>query len=63
LGNKLFIFIESFIKKTSGVWQVAGDVLLVTRHSTHVTTSKNLHKLVLIKHVLAKAGNGEKKFL
>ena len=42
---------------------MAGDVLLVTRHSTHVTTSKNLHKLVLIKHVLAKAGNGEKMFL
>ena len=29
--------------------QVVCDVLLVTRHSTHVTISKNLHKLVLIK--------------
>jgi len=39
-------------------WQVTGDFFLATRHSTHVTISKNLHKLVF-----AKAGNGEKKFL
>ncbi|HHT9108385.1 MAG TPA: hypothetical protein ACFYD9_07015, partial [Candidatus Wunengus sp. YC64] len=34
--------------KARGVWHVSGDVLLVTRHSTHVTISKNLHKLVLV---------------
>jgi len=40
---------QSSEDKASGKWQVAGDVLLVTRHSIHVPVSKNLHKLVLIK--------------
>ncbi len=30
--------------KTGGVWQVSGDVLLVTRHSTHVPISKTYTK-------------------